>query len=72
PFKEPVEILANVTYEISATIKGPDSHYGAKGLRRISRHSSQGTITFQFSYAHGTNNGTSVDDGQIPEIIFCL
>ncbi|CAD5218755.1 unnamed protein product [Bursaphelenchus okinawaensis] len=72
PFKEPVEILANVTYEISATIKGPDSHYGAKGLRRISRHSPQGTITFQFSYAHGTNNGTSVDDGQIPEIIFCL
>jgi BTB/POZ domain-containing protein 1/2 len=29
-----------------------------------------GKVTFQFSYAAGNNNGTSVEDGQIPEIIF--
>ena len=27
-------------------------------------------VTFQFSYVAGNNNGTSVEDGQIPEIIF--
>jgi len=29
-----------------------------------------GKVTFQFTYATGTNNGTSVEDGQIPEIVF--
>lgn len=52
--------------------QGPDSHYGTKGLRRIVHQSpSTGVITFQFTYAAGNNNGTSVEDGQIPEIIFC-
>jgi len=32
--------------------------------------SSSGKVTFQFTYATGTNNGTSVEDGQIPEIVF--
>ncbi|VDK47921.1 unnamed protein product [Anisakis simplex] len=51
---------------------GPDSHYGTKGLRRIVHQSpTSGIITFQFTYAAGNNNGTSVEDGQIPEIIFC-
>jgi BTB/POZ domain-containing protein 1/2 len=27
-------------------------------------------VNFQFSYVAGNNNGTSVEDGQIPEIIF--
>lgn len=27
-------------------------------------------VIFQFSYVAGNNNGTSVEDGQIPEIIF--
>lgn len=29
-----------------------------------------GCVTFQFTYAAGNNNGTSVEDGQVPEIIF--
>ncbi|EJW77065.1 BTB/POZ domain-containing protein 2 [Wuchereria bancrofti] len=71
-FKEPVEISPCVTYIASARLKGPDSHYGTKGLRRIVHQSpSTGVITFQFTYAAGNNNGTSVEDGQIPEIIFC-
>lgn len=49
--------------------KGPDSFYGTKGLRKVS-HDSGGKVTFQFQYASGNNNGTSVEDGQIPEIIF--
>ncbi|KAI1713347.1 PHR domain-containing protein [Ditylenchus destructor] len=69
-FKEPVEILSGLTYIASARLKGAESHYGTKGLRRIVRQTDS-AITFQFSYAAGINNGTSVDDGQIPEIVFC-
>lgn len=70
-FKEPVEILPNISYTACATLKGPDSYYGAKGLRKVTHESvSGGKVTFQFTYASGNNNGTSVEDGQIPEIIF--
>ncbi|XP_055514831.1 BTB/POZ domain-containing protein 2-like isoform X2 [Leucoraja erinacea] len=71
-FKEPVEILPNVNYTASATLKGPDSHYGTKGLRKVIHESpTTGTKTvFTFCYAAGNNNGTSVEDGQVPEIIF--
>ncbi|XP_071885382.1 BTB/POZ domain-containing protein 2 isoform X3 [Anas platyrhynchos] len=71
-FKEPVEILPNVNYTACATLKGPDSHYGTKGLRKVIHESpTTGAKTcFTFCYAAGNNNGTSVEDGQIPEIIF--
>uniref|UniRef100_A0A1I7U7D6 BTB domain-containing protein n=1 Tax=Caenorhabditis tropicalis TaxID=1561998 RepID=A0A1I7U7D6_9PELO len=67
-FKEPVEILPGVTYIAAALIRGPDSYYGTKGLRRVSTNDSD--VTFQFTYAAMNNNGTSVEDGQIPEIIY--
>ncbi|XP_016389584.1 BTB/POZ domain-containing protein 2 isoform X1 [Sinocyclocheilus rhinocerous] len=71
-FKEPVEVLPNVNYMACATLKGPDSHYGTKGMRKVTHESSSsGTKTcFTFCYAAGNNNGTSVEDGQIPEVIF--
>ncbi|KAI1882960.1 hypothetical protein AGOR_G00240260 [Albula goreensis] len=71
-FKEPVEILPNVNYTACATLKGPDSHYGTKGMRKVTHESSAtGTKTcFTFCYAAGNNNGTSVEDGQLPEVIF--
>ncbi|XP_054031212.1 BTB/POZ domain-containing protein 2 [Dryobates pubescens] len=71
-FKEPVEILPNVNYTACATLKGPDSHYGTKGLRKVIHESptSGAKTCFTFCYAAGNNNGTSVEDGQIPEIIF--
>ncbi|XP_017351628.1 BTB/POZ domain-containing protein 2 isoform X1 [Ictalurus punctatus] len=71
-FKEPVEVLPNVNYTACATLKGPDSHYGTKGMRKVTHESAgSGTKTcFTFCYAAGNNNGTSVEDGQIPEVIF--
>ncbi|KAH9370456.1 hypothetical protein HPB48_000298 [Haemaphysalis longicornis] len=71
-FKSPVEVAPNVNYTACATLKqGPDSHYGTKGLRKIALDCPRGSkVTFQFTYAAGNNNGTSVEDGQIPEIIF--
>ncbi|CAP26221.1 Protein CBR-TAG-30 [Caenorhabditis briggsae] len=67
-FKEPVEILPGITYIAAALIRGPDSYYGTKGLRRVSTNDSD--VTFQFTYAAMNNNGTSVEDGQIPEMIY--
>jgi len=70
-FKEPIEIQPNTNYTACTTLKGLDSHYGTKGLRKVSVDCPNGgKVTFQFSYAAGNNNGTSVEDGQIPEIIF--
>lgn len=70
-FKEPVEILPNVAYTACATLKGPDSHYGTKGSKKVTQGSSTGTkTTFIFFSSAGNNNGTSVEDGQIPEIIY--
>ncbi|XP_043271755.1 BTB/POZ domain-containing protein 1-like [Venturia canescens] len=71
-FKEPVEIIANTIYTASAKFKGPDSHYGTKGLRRVTVDCDSGKekLRFQFSFAAGDNNGTSLEDGQIPELIF--
>ncbi|ROT60912.1 BTB/POZ domain-containing protein 2 [Penaeus vannamei] len=70
-FKEPVEVLPNTNYTAYATLKGPDSHYGTKGMRKVAVECPSGDrATFQFTYAAGNNNGTSVEDGQIPEIIF--
>lgn len=70
-FKNAIEIQPNVSYTASATIKGPDSHYGTKGQRKVTVDChGDGKVTFQFQYAAGNNNGTSVEDGQIPEIIF--
>ncbi|TKC43677.1 hypothetical protein EI555_003759, partial [Monodon monoceros] len=70
-FKEPVEVLPNVNYTACATLKGPDSHYGTKGLRKVTHESpTTGAKTcFTFCYAAGNNNGTSVEDGQIPEAV---
>ncbi|XP_052282481.1 BTB/POZ domain-containing protein 2-like isoform X2 [Dreissena polymorpha] len=57
--------------EYQVNIQGPDSYYGSKGLRKVTHESvSGGKVTFQFHYAAGNNNGTSVEDGQVPEIIF--
>jgi len=70
-FAEPIEILPEVAYIASATLRGPDSHYGAKGQRKVAVECADGTVVnFLFSYSSENNNGTSVEDGQIPEIIF--
>ncbi|XP_037552826.1 BTB/POZ domain-containing protein 1 isoform X2 [Nematolebias whitei] len=72
-FKEPIEILPSVSYTACATLKGPDSHYGTKGLKKVTQESTTGTkTTFFFFSSPGNNNGTSVEDGQIPEIIYYI
>ncbi|KZC10177.1 BTB/POZ domain-containing protein 2 [Dufourea novaeangliae] len=71
-FKELAEILPNTIYTASATFKGPYSHYGTKGLKTVmvDSDSGNGKVKFEFSIESGDNNGTSTDEGQIPELIF--
>ena len=61
-FKEPIEVQPNTNYTASATLKGLDSHYGTKGMRKVVVECPNGqNVTFQFSYVAGNNNGTSVE-----------
>ncbi|XP_029047370.2 BTB/POZ domain-containing protein 1-like isoform X2 [Osmia bicornis bicornis] len=71
-FKELAEILPNTIYTASATFKGPHSHYGTKGLKTVmvDSDSGNGKVKFEFNIEAGDNNGTSIDEGQIPELIF--
>lgn len=72
-FQRPVPIQPSQQYIISVTITGPDSFYGTSGNHRVVKQfSSEGHVVFTFFYSPGNNNGTSVEDGQIPEILFCL
>lgn len=68
----PVECLLNkITNEPFALIQGPDSHYGTKGLKKVVHETPTASKTvFFFFSSPGNNNGTSIEDGQIPEIIF--
>jgi BTB/POZ domain-containing protein 1/2 len=51
--------------------QGPDSFYGTRGVRKVVKVvNPQSSAVFNFIYSPGNNNGTSVEDGQIPEIIF--
>ncbi|KAG5329359.1 BTBD2 protein, partial [Acromyrmex heyeri] len=71
-FKELAEILPNTIYTASATFKGPYSYYGTKGMKTVivDCDSGSGKVKFKFSSELGDNNGTSTDEGQIPELIF--
>lgn len=72
-FRNPVEIKPDVSYIASATITGQESFYGTGGRRyqQMSVAAMGGSkVKFTFNYVKGNNNGTSVEDGQIPEIIF--
>jgi len=51
--------------------QGHDSYYGTRGCRRVTKESpNDGQTVFTFAFAPGNNNGTSVEDGQIPELIY--
>ncbi|XP_030354595.1 BTB/POZ domain-containing protein 1 isoform X2 [Strigops habroptila] len=57
--------------DYQVNIQGPDSHYGTKGLKKVIHESPTASKTcFVFYSSPGNNNGTSIEDGQIPEIIF--
>ncbi|CAM4626223.1 BTB/POZ domain-containing protein 1 [Caretta caretta] len=61
-FKEPIEILPTISYTACATLKGPDSHYGTKGLKKVIHESPTASKTcFSFSSSPGNNNDVTTE-----------
>jgi len=66
-FDHPVQVEADKSYTASALLDGSElSYFGQEGLSEVlvSR------VTFQFQCSSESTNGTGVQGGQIPEIIF--
>ena len=66
-FPHPVQVEPHVYYTASATLSGGElSYFGQEGLTE----SSSDDVTFQFQCSPESTNGTGVQGGQIPELIF--
>ena len=65
-FTKPAAVKKNGLYEIRAVINGLFSYFGREGKKRVPNDE----ITFTFSDAKSSTNGTGVTNGQFPEIMF--
>ena len=68
-FSTKIMLKKNIQYRLSALIAGPTSERGMGGVSSV--QCSGVTFTFMNSDIPN-NNGSSVCDGQFPELIFCL
>lgn len=66
-FENPIQIEPENFYTASAILDGSElSYFGQEGLSEVY----MGTVTFQFHCSSESTNGTGVQGGQIPELIF--
>ncbi|XP_060564790.1 BTB/POZ domain-containing protein 3-like [Ruditapes philippinarum] len=66
-FDNPIQVEPETFYTASAILDGPElSYFGQEGMAEIQC----GKVTFQFQCSSDSTNGTGVQGGQIPEIIF--
>lgn len=66
-FEQPIQIEAETFYTASAVLDGAElSYFGQEGLSEVT----VGNVTFQFQCSSDSTNGTGVQGGQIPELIF--
>ncbi|XP_031349878.1 BTB/POZ domain-containing protein 6 isoform X2 [Photinus pyralis] len=66
-FDNPIQIEPESFYTASAVLDGGElSYFGQEGMSEVS----VGTVTFQFQCSSESTNGTGVQGGQIPELIF--
>ncbi|XP_018319762.1 BTB/POZ domain-containing protein 6 isoform X3 [Agrilus planipennis] len=66
-FDNPIQIEPETFYTASAILDGAElSYFGQEGMSEVS----VGTVTFQFQCSSESTNGTGVQGGQIPELIF--
>ena len=65
-----VQVEADTYYTASAILDGGElSYFGQEGMTEVVV-GSQPAITFQFQCSADSTNGTGVQGGQIPELIF--
>lgn len=66
-FGHPVQVEPHVYYTASAVLCGSElSYFGQEGLTEVTTSG----ITFQFQCSPESTNGTGVQGGQLPELIF--
>ncbi|XP_062531974.1 BTB/POZ domain containing protein isoform X5 [Bombyx mori] len=66
-FENPIQIEPEYFYTASAILDGSElSYFGQEGLSEVY----MGTVTFQFHCSSESTNGTGVQGGQIPELIY--
>ena len=66
-FPNPIQVDPDTFYTASAVLDGPElSYFGQEGMPEVQC----GKVTFQFQCSSDSTNGTGVQGGQIPEIIF--
>ena len=66
-FANPMQIEPDAFYTASAVLDGMElSFFGQEGIAELT----VGTVTFQFQCSADSTNGTGVQGGQIPELIF--
>ncbi|KRZ69173.1 BTB/POZ domain-containing protein 6 [Trichinella papuae] len=66
-FEQPVQIDADVYYTAGMVLEGNElSYFGQEGMPEVQVHN----VTFQFQCSTESTNGTGVQGGQIPEILF--
>ncbi|XP_076267442.1 BTB/POZ domain containing protein 3 lute isoform X2 [Rhynchophorus ferrugineus] len=66
-FDNPIQVEPEKFYTASAVLDGGElSYFGQEGMSEVS----VGPVTFQFQCSSESTNGTGVQGGQIPELIF--
>ncbi|XP_003803213.1 BTB/POZ domain-containing protein 6 [Otolemur garnettii] len=66
-FEHPVQVEQDSFYTASAVLDGSElSYFGQEGMTEVQC----GKVTFQFQCSSDSTNGTGVQGGQIPELIF--
>nr|XP_033808780.1 BTB/POZ domain-containing protein 6 isoform X1 [Geotrypetes seraphini] len=66
-FEHPVQVEQDTFYNVSAILDSNElSYFGQEGMTEVQC----GKVTFQFQCSSDSTNGTGVQGGQIPELIF--
>ncbi|KAJ3607177.1 hypothetical protein NHX12_026690 [Muraenolepis orangiensis] len=66
-FEHPVQVEQDTFYTVSAVLDGNElSYFGQEGVTEVQC----GKATFQFQCSSDSTNGTGVQGGQIPELVF--
>ncbi|XP_072218184.1 BTB/POZ domain-containing protein 6-B-like [Leuresthes tenuis] len=66
-FEHPVQVEPDTFHTASAVLDGNDlSYFGQEGMTEVQ----SGKVTFQFQCSSDSTNGTGVQGGQIPELVF--
>ncbi|CAL8355064.1 unnamed protein product [Boreogadus saida] len=66
-FEYPVQVEPDAFYTASVVLDGNElSYFGQEGMTEVQ----SGKVTFQFQCSSDSTNGTGVQGGQIPELVF--